>query len=259
MTDTATSGIVLHHRIDGPADAPWLVLSNSLGTDLSLWDRQMPALARCFRVLRYDARGHGRSPVTPGPYTVALLGQDVVDLMDQLNIARAHFCGLSLGGNVGIWLGAHAPGRVEKLVLANTAAQIPPPERWNERIDAVRRGGMAAIVEGVLTRWLTPGFRERDPAGAQAARAMLLAAPPEGYCASCAAIRDNNQHADLASIHVPTLVIAGSADPATPPAMGRVLAQGIAGARMIELPAAHLSNLEAPEAFTAAVLEFLNT
>jgi 3-oxoadipate enol-lactonase len=251
------SGGSIHYRIDGDADAPVLVLSNSLGTDLSMWDQQVPALSCSFRVLRYDSRGHGRSLVTPGPYSIELLARDVVGLLDRLQIARAHLCGLSLGGMVGMWLAANMPGRVGKLVLANTSARLGPPEAWDARVKTVLQGGMNSIVGTVIERWFTPTFLARHTDDVTAVRQALLATAPNGYMACCTAIRDMDQRGQLASIRSPTLVIAGQHDPATPPAMGRTIADGIRGARFIELPTAHLSNIEAADAFNAAVLDFL--
>lgn len=250
-------GARIHYRFDGPDEAPVLLLSNSLGTDLGLWDPQMPVFARGFRVLRYDARGHGASSATPGPYTIAGLARDAIALLDGLGIGSAHFCGLSLGGMVGMWLGVHAPGRVRKLVLCNTAARIGPPELWNARIDAVRKGGMEAIAAAVIERWFTPATRERAPEAVARVRQVLEATPAEGYTASCAAVRDMDQRAAIAAITAPTLVIAGSHDVATPPADGRFLAERIAGARYVELETAHLSNIEAAQRFTETVSAFL--
>ena len=247
----------IHYRVDGDIHAPVLLCSHSLGTDLTLWEPQRTALVRSFRILRYDSRGHGRSSVAPGPCTVELLARDAVGLLDHLGISRVHFCGLSLGGMVGMWLGVHATTRVDKLILANTAAQLGSRETWDARIQSVRAGGMAAIADGVLERWFTPAFRERRPGDVAAVRRMLLSVPPEGYTACCAAIRDMDQRAGLAAIRSPTLVISGREDPATTPAMCRMLADAIGGARVIELSAAHLSNIEAAAAFNAAVLEFL--
>ena len=244
-------------RVDGPADAPVLVLSNSLGTSLPMWDAQMPALAERFRVLRYDTRGHGASPVTPGPYTIGELGRDVLMLLDALKIRRAHFCGLSMGGMIGMWLGAHAPDRIGRIVLANTAPKIGTPEMWNQRIDNVRKGGMEAIVDTLLERWLTPGFRARAPEPVARLRAMLTATSADGYMACCAAVRDMDQRDAIAGIRHPTLVIAGTHDAVTPPAEVRATAERIRGARYVELDAAHLSNVEAAERFTAEVVGFL--
>ncbi|HXH02116.1 MAG TPA: 3-oxoadipate enol-lactonase [Candidatus Competibacteraceae bacterium] len=250
-------GARIHYRCDGPEEAPVLVLSNSLGTDLAMWDAQIPAFTQRFRVLRYDSRGHGQSAVTPGPYTIERLARDVLGLLDGLGLARIHFCGLSMGGMVGMWLGIHAPQRVARLVLCNTAACIPPAELWNARIEAVHQGGMAAIAEAVIGRWFTPVFRAQAPAVVERVRRTLEATPAEGYVACCAAVRDMDQRAAVARITAPTLVVAGTHDTATPPADGRFLAERIAGARYLELEAAHLSNLEAETRFTEGVLTFL--
>ncbi|HEV8257547.1 MAG TPA: 3-oxoadipate enol-lactonase [Casimicrobiaceae bacterium] len=244
-------------RVEGPPDAPVLVLSNSLGTDLSMWDAQMPALTTRFRVLRYDTRGHGASAVTPGPYTIGELGRDVLRLLDALKIRRAHFCGLSMGGMIGMWLGVHAPDRIGRMVLANTAPKIGTPEMWNQRIDNVRKGGMAAIVDTLLERWFTAAFRARAPEAVARVSAMLTATPAEGYCACCVAVRDMDQRDAIAGIRHPTLVIAGTHDAVTPPAEGRATAERIRGARYVELDAAHLSNIEAADRFTTEAVAFI--
>ena len=250
-------GARIHHRFDGPAGAPVLMLSNSLGTDLSMWGPQVVALARSFRVLRYDTRGHGASSVTPGPYDVDRLGRDVVGLLDALAIDRVHFCGLSLGGVTGMWLGIHAPDRLRSLALCNTAAHIGSSDLWNARIERVREGGMAAIAQGVIERWFTPGFLTREPDTAAAMRRMLERASAEGYIAGCAAVRDMDQREAIAGIRVPALVIAGAHDTATPAADGRFLAAQIPAARYVEIDAAHLSNIEQVQPFTSALLSFL--
>lgn len=247
----------IHYRVEGQAGAPVVVLSHSLGTTLGMWDPQMPALAERFRVLRYDSRGHGESGVTPGPYTIEELGRHVIAVLDGLGIQRASFCGLSMGGMVGMWLGAHAPERVEKLVLCNTAARIGPPEFWNTRIESVRTHGMDPIATPVLGRWFSPAFHERMPDATGRMRRMLVETPVEGYVACCAAIRDADLRDVLPRIQARTLVIAGTHDAATPPADGRFLAEKIQGARYVELAAAHLSNIEAAERFTAEVAAFL--
>jgi 3-oxoadipate enol-lactonase len=247
----------IHYRFDGSPDASVLVLAHSLGADHAVWDRQVAAFASAFKVLRYDSRGHGRSHVTPGPYSIELLTRDVVSLLDRLGIGRVHFCGLSLGGMVGMWLARHEPARVAKLVLANTAARIGPSEMWDQRMAAVRRGGMAGVAGSIIERWFTPAFRGRCTAEVEAVRQTLLAVPPEGYIACCAALRDMDQRAALGSICSPTLVIGGRDDPATPPEAGQAIANAIPGGRFVELPAAHLSNIEAAEAFNATVLDFL--
>ena len=250
-------GVELNYRIDGDDAAPVLVLSNSLGTDLAMWEPQMRALPQHFRVLRYDTRGHGMSGLSPAPYAVDRLGKDVLALLDGLGIAQAHFCGLSMGGMTGMWLGVHAPDRLGRLVLCNTAAKIGTPEIWNARIAAVEKGGMAAIQPGVIQRWFTEDFAAAHPDAVSPIAAMLLATAPEGYAAACAAVRDMDQRQAIAAIRAPTLVIAGTHDLATSAAEGRAVADAIPNATYAELPAAHLSNIESAQAFTNALLKFL--
>jgi 3-oxoadipate enol-lactonase len=257
MPFAEVNGGRLHYRFDGPEGAPVLVLCNSLGTDHTMWDPQVPAFARKLRVLRYDRRGHGASAVTPGPYTIEQLARDVLGLLDQLAIDRVRFCGLSLGGMTGMWLGTHAGNRIEKLVLCNTAAQIGSPDPWNARIEAVRKGGMSAIESGVLARWFTPQFLERPTPMLGRMREVLLQLSPEGYAAACAAVRDMDQRESIARITAPTLVIAGTHDAATPPAAGQFIAKQIPGAQYVELDAAHISNVEAADRFTETVLGFV--
>ena len=252
------AGAHLHYRFDGDRAAPVVVLSNSLGTTLDMWEPQAAVLAERHCVLRYDTRGHGQSDVPPGPYTIDVLGRDVVALLDHLGIARAAFCGLSLGGMTGMWLGVHAPQRITRLALANTSACMDAPAAMDERIAAVTAGGVAAIASAVLGRWFTPAFAEREPARVAAVKAMLESSPAAGYVACCHAIRAMDQSADVARIAAPTLVVAGTHDTSTPPAAGRFLAGRIPGARYLELPAAHLSNVEAADAFNAALTTFLS-
>ena len=247
----------VHYMLTGAANAPVVVLSNSLGTNFSMWGPQAPALEQKFRLLRYDTRGHGQSSATPGPYSIEQLARDVLGLLDSLQIDRVHFCGLSMGGMIGMWLGVNAPERIRKLVLCNTAPKIGTAEIWSTRIENVRKGGMKSVAPGVLERWFTPEFRARSPRVAASVLKMLETTPPEGYVACCAAVRDMDQRDAIATIRVPTLVIAGARDSATPPAEGRSLAERIAGARFAELPTAHLSNLEAPEQFSSELIRFL--
>jgi 3-oxoadipate enol-lactonase len=247
----------LHHEWEGPAGAPVVVLSHSLGTSLALWDPQVPALAARFRILRYDTRGHGRSGLIASAFSIADLGRDVLRLLDAQGVDRCHFCGLSIGGLVGMWLGAHAPERLARLVLCNTATRIGTAESWAARIRAAREQGMAAMAPSVMERWFSAGFRAQAPDAVARGRALFESTSPEGFVACAVAIRDADERADAAAIRLPTLVVSGSEDPATPPAEGRAIAAGIPGARYVELPAAHLSNLEAPEAFNAALLGFL--
>lgn len=248
----------IHYRWDGAEAAPTLLLSNSLGTHLGMWDAQIPALTRHFRVLRYDSRGHGASSVPPGPYDMEQLARDVLALLDALRLGKVIFCGLSIGGMVGQWLGTNAAARIDKLVLASTSSFLGGRDAWNARMEAVRRGGMAAVTEAIIERWFTPRFREVEPQAVQGVRAMLLASPPEGYIASCAAVRDMDQRALLARIQSPTLVLCGTHDPATPPEHSRLIAERVPGAALVQLDGAHLCNIEAAPAFDKALLAFLS-
>jgi 3-oxoadipate enol-lactonase len=257
MDDVVEDGCRIAVRIDGALDRPPLLLSNSLGTTHRMWDAQMPALIEAFRVIRYDSRGHGQSDAPPGDYSIARLAADALAVLDSLHIETAEFVGLSKGGMVGQWLGAHAPERLTRLVLANTAAWLGPAQAWQSRIETVMRDGMGAITEAVLERWFTPGFRDQAPEAVAPVRDMLLATAPQGYAGCCAAIRDMDQRESLQAIRVPTLVIGGLQDPATLPAKAEEIAAGVADSRLVMLDAAHLSNIEQPRAFTAALLDFL--
>ena len=240
------------------ADQPVLLLSNSLGTDFSMWDLQLAEFERHFRVLRYDTRGHGQSSVTPGDYTIEQLGRDALGLLDALRLDHVHFCGLSMGGMIGIWLGIHAPDRLHHLVLCNTAARIGTKEMWNARIGTVRKEGMGVVAAAVIERWFTPEFRKASPERAAQAQRMLECSPPEGYAGCCAAIRDMDQGDAVGKIQVPTLVVYGRKDPVSPATDALFLKERIRGAVAVELNAAHLSNVEQPEAFTQAVSDFLS-
>ena len=237
--------------------APVVMLSNSLGSDLRLWDGQMAMLTSQFRVLRYDTRGHGRSMLAGAPFGIDDLGGDVLGLLDALSVERVHFCGLSMGGMVAQWLGIHAPARVVRLAICNSAARIGSAALWNARIDAVAGGGLAAIVDGVLGRWLTERFRWTTPHVAEAMKSMILSTPAQGYMAACAALRDADLRSQLGMIRVPTLVIGGTRDQSTPLADAHFLAEHISGARFVELDAAHLSNIEQADQFNAALAGFL--
>jgi 3-oxoadipate enol-lactonase len=248
---------MVHYNLEGPPDAPLLVLSNSLGAQLGMWDAQAAEFAKRFRVLRYDNRGHGKSVGTPAPYSLEEVAGDAARLLDDLGVRSAHFCGLSLGGMVGMWLATHRPALIDKLVLCNTSALLGPREIWDARIAAVQEGGMQAIVKATMERWFTEGFRNSSPELIAPVEQSFLKVSVEGYTGCCAAIRDMDQRATISGISAPTLVIAGTHDPATPPAMGRSIAESVPGARYVELPTAHLSNIEAAPAFNRAVLEFL--
>jgi 3-oxoadipate enol-lactonase len=258
MSFAEVNGARLNYQFGGPANAPVLVFSNSLGTNLSMWDPQLPAVAKQFRVLRYDTRGHGKSAVTPGPYSITQLGRDVVGLLDAAGIERAHFCGLSMGGMIGMWLGVYAPERIDRLVLCNTAAKIGSPEIWNARLEMIRTKGMGAIADTQAQRWFTAAFIAKSPAVIASARHMIANTSPDGYAANCGAIRDVDQRETISHIRARTLVIAGMHDPVIPAADSRYLVDTIPGATLAQLEASHLSNLEAPEDFTKALLSFLN-
>jgi 3-oxoadipate enol-lactonase len=247
----------IHYEWDGPEHAPVLVFCNSLGTNRRMWDPQIADFQKYFRVLRYDTRGFGASTVTPGPYSIAQLSWDVVHLLDALALDRVHFCGLSMGGTTGMFLGANAPKRFHKMVLCNTAAKFGTAETWDARITAVQQGGMKAVACSVIERWLTPAYRAAHPAETAAAVAMLESANPQGYVSNCAAVRDADFREQLGVIQVPSLVLAGTQDPVATPADAHFIVERISGARYAEVAAAHLSNLEACRDFNRTVLEFL--
>jgi 3-oxoadipate enol-lactonase len=245
----------LAHRFDGPADAPVLVLGSSLGTTAAMWDDNVAALTERFRLLRYDTRGHGGSPAPSGPYSMDDLGADVLALLDRLGLERVFFCGLSIGGMIGMWVASEAPARIERLVLCCTVSHFPPRELWDERIEIVRAEGIEPMVDPALDRWLPPEVRAARPEAEEHLRTLIRATPPEGYAGCCEAIRDMDLTDRLMSISAPTLVIAGADDPATPPLHGQAIANGVPDARLeIVENAAHLANVEQPEAITERIL-----
>ncbi len=246
-----------HIEVAGPEAAPVLLLSNSLSSDLPMWDDQMPDWTERFRVVRYDQRGHGRTAPPPGPYTMEQLGRDAIAVLDQLGIARAHFCGLSMGGMVGMWLLTHARERIGRAVLANTAAHMGPPSLWNDRIALARAGGMEATVEPTVKRWFPAEFHASNPAAVDRMRDMIRRTSLDGYVGCCEAIRDMDQRETIRSVDSPVLVLIGAKDPATTPAAGQLIHEAIRGSQKAVLDAAHISNVEQPTAFTRTVLEFL--
>jgi len=251
-------GLPLHYRVEGDASAPALVFSNSLGADLHMWDAEAASLGDMFCIVRYDTRGHGRSGVPRAPATIERLGRDLLALLDHLAIERAHVCGLSLGGLTAQWLAVHAPRRVGRLVLSNTAARIGSEASWDARLAAVAGGGMGAIVGPVLARFFAPAFRAAHPQTVARFHDTLCATDPAGYGACCAALRDADLRPHVASIAAPTLVVAGSLDEATPPAQAEELRVAIPGSALVILDgAAHLANVERPEAFAAHLRQFL--
>jgi 3-oxoadipate enol-lactonase/4-carboxymuconolactone decarboxylase len=248
----------LFYRLEGNEDRPVLVLSNSLGTDHGMWVPQVADLLPHFRILRYDTCGHGASDVPGGDYSLERLGRDVLGLADALKIDKFAFCGLSLGGMIGQWLGVNAPDRLTGMVLANTSPLVAPKSNWDDRRRAVLEGGMAAIADTVMGRFFSPETRAQGNPHVSSVRVTLLATDPIGYAGCCAAIREMDHTSVLRKIRVPTLVIIGDRDVSTLGAgHGEVLAREIPGARVVHLPTAHLSNIERPRSFTMALLEFL--
>ena len=247
----------LYYRFAGRPGAPVLILSHSIGTDHGMWAPQMPDLLQHFQVLRYDTRGHGASDAPAGEYTVEQLGRDVLALADSLHIEKFAFCGLSMGGAIGQWLALDSPDRLNALILANTSAKFGSPEYWDARRKAVLENGMAAIVDVAMQRFFSAEVPGREIL-VSAATSVLVGTNPIGYAGCCSALRDVDHRGQLGRIKTPTLVIAGNKDVSTPwEGNAEVLAREIPGARAVRLPAAHLSNLECPRAFTVAMLEFL--
>ncbi len=251
------SAVEVHHLVDGPADAPVVVLSNSLGSTLTVWDPQIPALADRLRVVRYELRGHGASPVPPGPYEIDDLGADLLALLDRLEIARPHLGGLSIGGLVSAWVAANAPERVDRLVLCCTSAHFGNPETWVERAATVRREGTSAVADTVVGRWFTPEFAGTHPDLVAQMRAMIAATPAQGYASCCEVVAKTDLRPSLSAIAAPTLVIAGDADPAVPAEQSEQLARGIEGAGLATVHAAHLANVERPDDVARLMLEHL--
>jgi 3-oxoadipate enol-lactonase len=240
--------VALEHRVEGPAEAPVLVLLNSLGTDLRMWEPQAAALRDEYRLVRLDTRGHGGSPVPDGPWTLADLGGDVLALLDSLGIAKASFAGVSLGGSTAVWIAAHAPERVEYAFPCFTSAWFGGPDPWLQRAEIVREKGVEAVADGVLERWFSP---RADPDLVARMQEMIVATPPDGYVAATEVVAHLDLRPDLGRITVPTVVVSGAEDPACPPDVGRALAAGIPGAEFVEIDgAAHLGNLERPDAVT---------
>lgn len=246
-------------RVDGADAAPALLLSNSLSSDLTMWDDQVPAWSRHFRVVRYDSRGHGASQASPPPYTIERLARDALGVLDALGIETAHFCGLSMGGMIGMWLLAHAPTRLGRAVLANTSAYLGPRSLWESRIEFARASGMDATVEATVTRWFSEAFHAKAPATIDRIRAMIRRTSVDGYVGCCEAIRDMDQRESIRAIRNPALVIVGANDPSTPPEAGRAIHAAIPGSTLTVLDAAHLSNVEQPAAFEEAVARFLGS
>jgi 3-oxoadipate enol-lactonase / 4-carboxymuconolactone decarboxylase len=248
----------IFYRLEGNDGQPVLVLSHSIGCDHSLWDQQVPGLLQDFQVLRYDTRGHGASDAPKAEYSIEQLGRDVLGLADWLGISKFAFCGLSLGGMIGQWLGINAPDRITALVLANTSPRVAPKQNWDDRRRMVLEGGMAAIADIVMQRFFSPETLAEGNPYASSIRAVILGTDPAGYAGCCSAIRDMDHTGSLGKIRVPTLVIVGDHDVSTPwIGQGEILARDILGAKVAHLPTAHLSNVERPRSFTAAIYDLL--
>ena len=253
---TEEAAVELNYVLEGQEDAPILVLSNSLGTNLGMWDDQASVLRERFQLLRYDQRGHGASPVPSGPYKIEELGRDALALLDRLEIGRASFCGLSIGGLVGMWLASEAPERVERLVLCCTAPRFDS-DFYDARAHKVRAEGVGSIADTVLERWFTPEFRATRPETVEWAGSMLRGTPTEGYAGCCEVLRDADMRSRLGEIRAPTLVIAGAEDPAATVDQAEEIHDSIAESRLAVVEAAHLANVEQPEAVTREILEHL--
>lgn len=254
------SDIDLSFRWDGPATGRTLVLSHALGLSMAMWQPQVERLSSAFRILRYDHRGHGASSVPPGPYTIENLGRDLLHLLDSEGLDKVSFCGLSLGGMVGIWFGANAPERVDRLVLCCTTARMLQPQDYRARAERVRQEGLAPIADAVISRWFRPAFISEKPETVASTRQLFLSTEVEGYAATCEALAVMDQRSVLNRIVAPTLVVAGAQDQPTPPEQGREIAAAIQGARLAVVEnAAHLANLEQPEQLAELIRKHLSS
>jgi 3-oxoadipate enol-lactonase len=256
-TITTDDGCPIHVEVAGSESAPALMLSNSLGTDLHMWDDQAPEFAKHFRLIRYDRRGHGQSGVPQGPYSFQRFGRDILAVLDALKIKKMNWCGLSMGGMDGQWLGANAPDRIEKLILSNTNFYYADKQPWLDRIKFVSEKGLEPLVDANMQRWFTEDFRKRAPQTIDRMKKMFVATKVPGYVGCCEAIMAMDFRASNPRIKAPTMIIVGARDPATPPSAGEAIAKDIPGAKVVSLDAAHISNMEQPKAYTDAVLNFL--
>ncbi len=261
MTQTVrVNDVDIVYQWDGKADSPVVVLSNSLMSNFNMWDDTVGALTDKYRVLRYDTRGHGRSGVTPGPYSIESLAEDLVALLDALKVSKAHVVGLSMGGMIAQYIGANHPERVLSLGLCNTASEMPPRATWAGRIEAAQKDGIEALVDGTIQRWFREGFTQRSPEKIAVVRKMILATKVEGYVANASAVRDMSQTTMLLKIKAPTLVMTGRQDPACTVEQGTVLHRMIDGSQFVIIEdAAHLSNIEQPEVFNRNLRAFLDS
>jgi 3-oxoadipate enol-lactonase len=257
MPTIQSNGCPIHYEVEGAQDKPVLMFCNSLGTTLHMWDGQMPEVLKHFRVVRYDRRGHGKSGVPNGPYNMEMLGRDALAVMDAAGVDKINWCGLSMGGMVGMWLGANAPQRCNRLILSNTSAYFENKQIWNDRIALVKEKGLSAIVGGTLERWFTKDFRDREPAKVKTIADMFLGTKLEGYIACGQAVRDMDHREIIKSIKAPTMIIAGKQDAGTTVEMAELIRKSIPGASMTLFDAAHIANVECAHDYTDAVLGFL--
>ena len=257
MTEISIAGETFNVLIEGGENKAVLTLSNPLGTNLHIWDPQIPALLKHFRVVRYDSRGHGASVANKGDYSVEGLGHDALAIMDALGVGKVHWLGLSMGGIIALWLLAHARERIGRAVLANTAAQIPGPDLWNSRIQTARDAGMDTVAMAAAERWFTKAFRDTHPEKVERVMEMVRTTPLPGYLAACAAGRDMDLREAIRSITNEVLVIAGRHDLSTPPGMGALVASSIKGSKFVTLEASHMSNIEDATNFTKLAVDFL--
>lgn len=257
MPTAENNDISLNYDLSGRGDGSVLLLANSLGSNLHMWDKALPSLEKNHRVLRYDMRGHGKSSVPLAPYSIDQLGGDVLFLLDYLAIDRVNLCGISLGGLVAMWIGIHAPQRLSRLILANTAARIGTREGWDQRIALVQTLGMGPVAASTPERWFTLSYRTQNPEEMEPMRAMVASTNKAGYAGCCAALRDTDLRGEISVIEAPCLVISGSDDPTTTPSDARALQSALRDSRYVELDASHLSAWERAHEFAGAMLVFL--
>jgi 3-oxoadipate enol-lactonase len=257
MPTVQSSGCPIHYEVEGAADKPVLMFCNSLGTTLHMWDGQMPEVLKHFRVVRYDRRGHGKSGVPGGAYNMDMLGRDALAVLDDAKVEKTNWCGLSMGGMVGMWMGANAPQRVNRLILSNTSSYMENKQIWTDRLALVREKGLGPIVQGTIERWFTKGYRDREPAKVKSIADMFLATKVDGYLGCGQAVRDMDHRPLLSKIKAPTMVIAGKQDAGTTPEMGEYVQKNVPGATLTMFDAAHIANIECERDYTQAVLNFL--
>ena len=258
MPTVHADGCPINYEVEGPSGAPVLILCNSIGTNLHMWDVQMPLFTKQFRVVRYDRRGHGKSGAPKGPYTMDQLGRDALAVADAANAKKFNWCGLSMGGMVGQWLGAHAPDRLNRLVISNTHSYYGDKTPWNDRIKLVGEKGLSPLADPMMERWFTDGFRIRSPDQVARVRAMFLATAADGFLGCCFAVRDMNFRESNTRIRTPTLVIVGEKDIATPPAWGEAIAKQINNSKLAAIAdVSHMANVEQPKVYADTVVQFL--